>query len=175
MPKISKPIPPEVVEFLEYSEGSPSCLIWSKIVPRSKITQGSPAGYCDAKGRWVVKYKGSLYKAHRIVWYLHHLTLDPNLEVDHIDRNPRNNLVSNLRLSTTSQNNQNKVILSTKKSELPKGINHSMSPGTNEGYLVARVYNNGSSVSRSSYSLSDLEDWIQEERLRQHGAFANNG
>lgn len=175
MPKISKPIPPEIGEFLEYSETSPSGLIWCQVAPRSKVKLGSHSGYCDSKGRWVVKYKGSLYKAHRIVWYLHHKTLDPLLEIDHEDRDPSNNRISNLRIANTSQNNQNKITLSTKKSGLPKGINPSHSPGTSSGYLVARVYTNGVSVSRSSYSLSDLEDWIQEERLRQHGAFTNNG
>lgn len=53
------------------------------------------AGYTTPKGYIQVRLRGRLYLAHRLVYLIHHRYL-PDL-VDHIDRNPRNNHIDNLR------------------------------------------------------------------------------
>tara|TARA_R110002050_G_C8774825_1_gene500729 strand:- start:124 stop:615 length:492 start_codon:yes stop_codon:yes gene_type:complete len=54
------------------------------------------------------------YSLHRVVYYAHNQEWDMNfkdkLEIDHIDRNAFNNHISNLRLVTHSQNQQNKNV-----------------------------------------------------------------
>ena len=57
-------------------------------------------GYCLAS----VDYK--IYKLHRLIW-LWHFGRFPKGHLDHIDCNPGNNKIENLREANTSQNMQN--------------------------------------------------------------------
>lgn len=59
----------------------------------------------DGRGYVAVKIDSKTYKAHRIIWKMHHNT-EPE-EIDHIDRNPQNNRIENLRGVTKSQNQHN--------------------------------------------------------------------
>lgn len=56
---------------------------------------------------WEVGYNSKLYKAHRIVYVLYHGEIDNNLVVDHIDGNPFNNSIDNLRLVYKAVNHRN--------------------------------------------------------------------
>lgn len=44
---------------------------------------------------------------HWIIWVMSGKTYDPTMELDHINRDPWDNRISNLRLATSSQNNMN--------------------------------------------------------------------
>jgi hypothetical protein len=55
-----------------------------------------------------IRVRNRLTLASRICWALHH-GFDPiGYEIDHIDRNPDNNRIANLRLVTRSGNNRNR-------------------------------------------------------------------
>ena len=56
---------------------------------------------------------------HRLVakHYMENFEAVPNLEVDHIDQNPKNNLIENLRMSTHSQNLINTGLATKMKSK----------------------------------------------------------
>lgn len=58
---------------------------------------------------WQVFVNGRAYLVHRIIYSIAHSEpiKDPNLVIDHIDRNPFNNLIENLRLVTYADNNLN--------------------------------------------------------------------
>lgn len=59
-------------------------------------------GYC------CLNVFGQRFLAHRMVWlYMYDEWLDKNVDIDHIDGNPSNNLVTNLRVVTRSENLQN--------------------------------------------------------------------
>lgn len=100
------------------SEESPSGLVYKRNVYAGKTgnslikSKGETVG-CrsyDKAGNpksWEVGYNCKLYKAHRIVYVLYHGHIDGNLVIDHIDGNPFNNQVQNLRQILKSENHRN--------------------------------------------------------------------
>lgn len=77
-----------------------------KVSRGGKAKHGTIAGSFDSKGYSQIKINGSLYLAHRIAW-LYVNGEWPEKHIDHIDRNPKNNAIENLRLCTHAQNHQN--------------------------------------------------------------------
>src|SRR5690554_1763211 len=83
-------------------------LTWKKqLAPRGRI--GSIAGCAEKKGRSAgrvsIRIHGKLYLAHRLAWFYVHGEW-PEL-IDHIDGDPSNNRLSNLRRATKAQNGWN--------------------------------------------------------------------
>ena len=100
----------EVTELLEYRpDVGGSCLVWKKKAAKNTII-GSRAGCWDGSsyGRWFVRIRKKLYRAHRVVWLLNTGNWPTN-QIDHIDGNPYNNAIANLRECNQSENNQNMV------------------------------------------------------------------
>jgi hypothetical protein len=85
----------------EYEDGN---LYW-KIKPSKKISIGAKAGYIDKKGYIQIRIDGKFYLGHRIIFAMHNGYM-PEF-IDHIDGNPFNNLIENLREATLSQNQFN--------------------------------------------------------------------
>jgi len=67
---------------------------------------GALAGFDNGNGYRRVSVEGRKYYTHQIVWALHYGEL-PVGEIDHIDANPLNNRIENLRLTDRTGNNQN--------------------------------------------------------------------
>lgn len=81
-------------------------LIWKKHKNQS-VKEGSIAGFIDTEGYVIVRIKGVALKAHRIAWAI---TFNkwPDILIDHINGNPSDNRIANLRVASHSQNCQNK-------------------------------------------------------------------
>jgi len=80
-------------ELLEYNADT-GVFIW--VSARGGRLQGSTAGYNDTRGYVKISADGAKHWAHRLVW-LYMFGKWPKYNIDHIDRNPRNNALSNLR------------------------------------------------------------------------------
>jgi hypothetical protein len=67
---------------------------------------GKQAGGDNGKGYIVIEIDGRGYKAHRLGW-LYVYGVWPSDQIDHRDRNKKNNAISNLRDANNSQNLMN--------------------------------------------------------------------
>lgn len=73
-----------------------------------KRFNGKPAGFKHNNGYCQVRVDGVLYGTHRLIWVYHYGDANiRNFEIDHIDRNPSNNRIENLRLADRSLNRCN--------------------------------------------------------------------
>lgn len=117
MSKLNKnQIRKEDLELLSYSEESPTGLVWKndRYSARGRILvckQGSVAGGLKGLNAkyFRVKVNGRDYLCHRLVWSMFN-DIDPTLEIDHIDRNPLNNSIKNLRECSSAINCRNTKI-----------------------------------------------------------------
>lgn len=123
----------QILKLLNVSDDSPSGLVW-KVSLGNKIKNGSVAGCLSKHGYFQIKINKSIYKVHRIVYYIHSHDFDQSLVVDHLDGNRQNNSINNLRLCTTSENCRN-----TKKSARNSSGIVGISLENNNGYEAYRV------------------------------------
>ena len=69
--------------------------------------KGKEVGWKDKRGYYHVRIKKQVYKLHRIVFYMYHRR-DPRKKViDHIDGDPSNNQIFNLRAVSHKDNTRN--------------------------------------------------------------------
>jgi hypothetical protein len=97
-----------------YDESSPTCLRWAverrsgKYYHIVKTKIDDVAGTLRRGGRAAqVDVCGNNVFVHRIVWEIHNGTISDGLVIDHIDGNPLNNKLDNLRLVTQAINSRN--------------------------------------------------------------------
>lgn len=83
-------------------------LIW-RVNRGGTAKAGSIAGGIGSNGYIQVKISGVRFKAHRVVWLLVHRRW-PTDQLDHIDGNPRNNDIANLREVSLQENNCNRKL-----------------------------------------------------------------
>jgi hypothetical protein len=82
-------------------------LIWiEKYSKYSNVSVGETAGYVG-KTATKVNLGGVYLQAHRVAWYLHYGEW-PDTFIDHINGNPNDNRIVNLRLATRRQNSVNR-------------------------------------------------------------------
>ena len=73
------------------------------------LNNKSHFGWMDEKGYPRCKIEGKAYRLHRLAWLYEYGVL-PEKFIDHIDGNPKNNRISNLRECNNSENLQNQVL-----------------------------------------------------------------
>ena len=102
-------------QIFEYKDG----ILYWKVDRKPNKIKGKAAGCLDGKGYLQVKINNILHKNHRIIYLMKNGNLPKNL--DHIDGNPLNNKIENLRPCTISQNTMNSKISARNKSGI-KGV-----------------------------------------------------
>ena len=90
-----------------------------------KVKVGAIAGHININGYCEIRLNGRRYLGHRLAWFYVNKEW-PSSEIDHINGNPSDNSITNLRCVTRSQNSQNTKIRSDNSSGI-KGVSWSKS------------------------------------------------
>ncbi len=93
-------------EFLTYEQAAAAISYNPDSGDLTWKASGRRAGHIDKYIQ--VRINGRMVLGHRLGWLLHHGEWPPaHLEIDHINRDKRDNRITNLRLLTRSKNNRN--------------------------------------------------------------------
>ena len=108
-------------EYFEYDPESPSGLRWKvdrysgRYHKKLQTRAGDVAGSIQKPSKqradnyeyWIVGLDKVIYRVHRVIYCLHYGKLSHELQIDHIDGNPLNNRIENLRSVTHDINMRN--------------------------------------------------------------------
>ena len=150
--------------FFHYEDGR---LFYTQ--PSGRMTIGDRAGTVNGSGYYQTCIKGKIYKNHRLIFLMHHGYLPK--EIDHIDGNPRNNRIENLREATHTQNSMNHKLSKANKSGF-KGVNWCNT--TNKWRATCRAFGKKHHVGHF-VNIEDAVKALESFRKLNHGNFANNG
>ena len=89
-------------ELFNYKDGN---LYWA--VSRRGTKVGSRAGSTDSNGYRRVKVDGKKILEHRVIYEMHNGSIPDGMEIDHINGVRDDNRIENLRVVTSSENQQN--------------------------------------------------------------------
>lgn len=114
-----KPIPTDIRDHLAYDPVTGQLTWLRKQGTGNSPNAGDTAGCLHSAGTILVSFRGKMYGAHRIAWFLMTGYQPPAL-IDHRDLNRSNNKWTNLRPATKSQNGANTRGVAGR--DLPKGV-----------------------------------------------------
>ena len=149
----------------EYKENN---LYW-KIKPSKKILIGTKAGYIDKKGYIQIRFDGKFYLAHRIIFALNYGYM-PKF-IDHIDGNPSNNSIDNLRKCNLSENQCNSKLRVDNKSNI-KGVTWNKAKNKWQVQLQIQGINKYFGL---YYNIDYAKFVADAMRHKYHKEFANHG
>ena len=108
----------------------------------------------------------ALFLAHRIIFVMCNGPISIDVEIDHIDRNPRNNRPDNLRLATQLESSRNTGIAHTNSTGF-KGVSRSRS-----GNFYVRIRINGAVRYYGTYATPEEAGAVREAVAREaHGEY----
>jgi HNH endonuclease/AP2 domain len=149
-------------EYFEYRDGE---LYW-KISPTNSVKFGQKAGCLDTNGYYKTSINGKDYGNHRIIFAMHY-GFFPKM-IDHIDRNPSNNKIENLRAANDKQNQWN----TEKNSRNTSGYKNVLFRKERNKW-TCRFKVNGKHIMRGSFDTPE-EANLYAEKLRKelHGEYS---
>ena len=138
-----------------------------KVNRGGRAKAGTEAGAVMSNGYIAIRVNNTLYYAHRLAWFMIYGEW-PSKHIDHIDNNPDNNQIANLREATQSENMQNRKTYSNNKSGF-KGVSfHDPS-----AKFRAQIRIDGKNTFIGSYPTAELAHKAYVEAANKHfGEFA---
>jgi len=156
----------EALLLFDYKNG---VLYWRNVSKFHSELKGTTAGTVSKRGYIHVQHKQKIYKGHQLVWLMFYGEI-PNL-LDHVNGNLTDNRIENLRLATTTQNQQNAKIRTDNSSRVKNVSWHKQ----HKKWGVQLSLNK--KIKHFGYfedlELADLVATMAREKY--HGAFANHG
>ena len=153
-------------EHLRYDETSPTCLRRLLDSPTHKGGKSAKAGDVAGSqkdGARLIKVLNTSYLIHKVVWLLHGNDLPFGWVIDHIDGNPSNNRIDNLRAITQAENCRNQKLARNNKSGVAGVRLHVIGRGRSSSWSAKYVKLDGTVVEKA-FTISLLGD---EEAFRQ--------
>ena len=150
-----------------YRDGS---LYWR--APGKKRNLEKPVGTLSKDGylhvNLTVNKKARSQLLHRLIYLYHHETL-PKI-IDHVDNNPLNNVIHNLRPATQSENCQNRKV-SLKNKSGKKGVSWC----ANTRRWVVQIYKNKRHIFKRRFKDFELACFVADVmRSSLHNSFARH-
>ena len=135
-------------------------------IAKQRIKIGQVAGHVHHTQYVRIIIDQKSYAAHRLAW-LYVYGYIPKNNIDHIDGNPSNNKISNLREATFSQNNHNAKLRKDNKS----GIKGVYFDNTCKRYIAKIGLNNKPILLGYFKNIEEAEKAIKEAREKYHQQF----
>lgn len=153
----------DLIENFDFKDNN---FYWKK--PRNGIAVGQKAGSIDTAGYLRLRFNQKKYLVHRLVFLYHHGYMPKY--IDHIDGNPLNNDITNLREATFSQNRHN---LKIQKNNTSGYKNVTWSTTQKKWRVYIQV--NGKIIGFGGFDDIELAGLVAEEaRNKYHGKFARH-
>jgi len=130
---------------------------------------GSKTGTTNSTGRRQISINGKIYKEHRLIFLWHNGWVP--FEIDHIDGNPLNNKIENLRVATHSQNGAN----TARRADNTSGEKGVWWDKRKNKYVIF-THKDGKRLYGTPAYVKDFASAVtaaRELRARVHGEFAN--
>jgi len=161
---MTTPSQEQLKEWFNYH--SDGYLVWA--VSRGKAKSGKKAGMIHKNGYLRTGINGKVYSNHRLIFIWHYGRTSKF--IDHIDGNPLNNKIDNLREANAIENQQN-AKLSVKNTSGYKNV--TLCPQTKKWAVKLRVDGKIKTVGR--YNDIELANLVAiEARDKYHGKYARN-
>jgi len=129
---------------------------------------GKVAGSLNGSGYLQLNIFGKQYRVHRIIYVMHHGEIPDQILIDHINRNPLDNRIENLRLATSPQNKNNTSVTKRNKSGY-KGVHWDAL--TNKWRVQIRFDNKQKHIGLFK-NIEDAAFAYKNAAIKYHGNFA---
>ena len=146
MCKVKRDYNQDFSKYVKYDETSSTFLVWTTSTTQ-RILVGTEAGSRTSRHRYkqkggsILSINRTHYSINRVIWSLFNGYISPDLVIDHIDGDPWNNNINNLRAVDTGTNQRNLKMFSTNTSGLIGVGEYSYKNGSR--YFMSN-YSNGS-------------------------------
>ena len=130
--------------------------VWWVKHPRRSTANGTEAGNMMQNGYRKLMFCGKQYLSHRVAWLLHH-GYWPVGDIDHIDGNPSNNKIENLRDVPHSVNMQNR------KSATVKNKTGFLGVVKRKNKYAAHIHKNGKQIYLGLFATAELAHQAYKE------------